>query len=93
MQEREQEQQRQTPDRGLSLILYRLESIEENTRQMVPKNLYTLEQSQIQGRVKVLELERDEEKRSRKQILAAVLVALVAPAAVALPVVLRALGV
>lgn len=81
------------PSHGLPLALYRLEQIEQNTREMVPKDTYLLEQASIKQRVHLLELEQETERKTRRQLIVGVLVALVAPSVATLPLIMQSVGV
>lgn len=70
---------RDLPAGGGELILYRLEQIEKNTRQLVSLPIYKIEQAAVHSRLDRLELERQAGKTARRALWTGATVALVAP--------------
>lgn len=80
MQDTQQDAGRQPlPTGGGELILYRLEQIEKNTRQLVSLPIYKIEQAVIHSRLTSLETERQAGKTARRALWTAAGVAVVAP--------------
>lgn len=64
---------------GGELILYRLEQIEKNTRQLVSLPIYKIEQAVIHSRLAALEGDRQAGKTARRALWTGAAVAVVAP--------------